>query len=226
MANALKKKHQPSDTITRVEMRKMMNQVSMKAKENPATLFEQLSGIENRYNTREKQIDEEDLIAVILEKAPKEYVAVLTAEQRRMGDALTMTDLEEAMNQHWRQLYGETASDSRSSDKEIVLAAFNGACFNCGKKGHKSTECRAPPKAGGSGGSSSYQGGGGKQGKFRGACYNCGIQDIDRVTVGKERTTAKNVLLLLNRRTKLEQSRAITEAETTAKGESNSSFVH
>ena len=70
---ALMDKYQPQDTVTRVELRKMLNKVSMKKTENPAVIFEQLSSINNRYNTSTKQIDEEDLIAVVLEVAPKEY---------------------------------------------------------------------------------------------------------------------------------------------------------
>ena len=59
----------------------MLNKVSMNDEEDPATLFEQLSSIENKCDTSTRQIDEEDLIAVILDAAPKEYKSVLTAEQ-------------------------------------------------------------------------------------------------------------------------------------------------
>ena len=65
---------------------------------NPATIFEQLSEIKNLYNTATKKIDEEDLIAVVLDAAPKDYQSVLTGKQRCMGNLLTLDDLATAMN--------------------------------------------------------------------------------------------------------------------------------
>ncbi len=104
---ALAKKYQPQHTtITRIEQRQKLNKIKMKKNEDPAKLFEQISQIENkyRYNTAAFTIDEADLIAVVLDAAPKEYQAVLTAEQRRQGVTLTIADLEITMNQHWRQI--------------------------------------------------------------------------------------------------------------------------
>jgi hypothetical protein len=47
----------------------------------------------------------------------------------------------------------------RSKDnEELTLLEFNGTCFNCGKKGHKSTECKIKDS----------------QGKFTGKCNTCG----------------------------------------------------
>ena len=51
VVTALKKKYQPQDTMTRVELRQHLNRVSMKKDEDSNTLFEQLSAIKNRYNT-------------------------------------------------------------------------------------------------------------------------------------------------------------------------------
>jgi hypothetical protein len=103
VVQALFKKYEPDDKITRVEMREQLTKVSMKAHQDPTTLFEQISAIQNRYNNASRKIDEEDLIAVILKAAPKDYQAVLTVEQRVKGDNLVLADLESAMHQHWRQ---------------------------------------------------------------------------------------------------------------------------
>lgn len=103
VVQALFKKYEPDDKITRVEMRELLAKVSMKANQDPTSLFEQISAIQNRYNNASRKIDEEDLIAVILKAAPKDYQAVLTVEQRVKGDKLVLADLESAMHQHWRQ---------------------------------------------------------------------------------------------------------------------------
>ena len=50
VTEALNKKYRPQDTITRVELRQKLNKVAMKKNQDPATLFEQVSSIENQYN--------------------------------------------------------------------------------------------------------------------------------------------------------------------------------
>ena len=163
---SLFKKYQPQDTITKVELRQMLNKVSMKKNDDPATLFDQISTIKNKYNTMTKQIDEDDLIAIILTSAPKDYQAILTSEQRHQGDTLSIEDLETVMNQHWRQIGGNKGGKQEDDDdNELNLSAFNGTCFNCGKKGHRSSDCRSQKKS---------KNGNGK--KLNGSCNNCGKQ--------------------------------------------------
>ena len=83
---ALLKKYKLEDTISRVELIQKMSEVRMKENDDPATLFEQLSAIENQYNTAYQQIDEEDMIATIISVAPTEYKPIVLAEQRLKGN--------------------------------------------------------------------------------------------------------------------------------------------
>ena len=55
----------------------MLNKVPMKPNSNQAVNFEQISTIQNRYCTAAQTIDDEDLIAVILDTATKEYSSIL-----------------------------------------------------------------------------------------------------------------------------------------------------
>ena len=168
VVEALFKKYQPQDIITRVELRQMLNGIKMKKGEDPVTLFEQISSIENKYNKNGK-IDEEDLIAVVLDAAPSDYQSVLTIEQRLHPTDLKLDHLETCMNQYWRQTASARESDENDKDKtEVALLAFNGKCFNCGKFGHKSPECKEPRKQRQTGPRS------GTQTKFTGKCFNCG----------------------------------------------------
>lgn len=60
-----------------------------------------------------------------------------------------------------------TASKKEKSDddEELTLSAFDGKCFNCGKKGHKSPDCKESKKNGK---------GGARGKKFEGKCNTCG----------------------------------------------------
>ena len=69
---------------------------------DPGTLFEQISSVKNKYNTATKKIDEDDIIAVVLDAAPAEYQSMLTSKQCRLGSALKIDDLKAIMNQYWQ----------------------------------------------------------------------------------------------------------------------------
>ena len=103
VAALFNKKYQLQDTITRVELRQVLNVIKMKKGKDPSTLFEPISSVKDKYNTATKKIDEDDLIAGVLDAAPAEYQLLLTGEQRRLGSALKIEDLEAIMSQYWQQ---------------------------------------------------------------------------------------------------------------------------
>ena len=135
----------------------------MKKGADPATLFAQLSAIENQYTGPGQSIEEKDLIAVVLDAAPMEYQSILTAEHRIRGDTLKLTDLEVVMNQHWRQIKRDFKDGKDEDEGEIALSAFGGVCYNCKKTGHKANRC--PEKEGKKGDA--------KKARFNGKCSNC-----------------------------------------------------
>ena len=102
----LLQKYKPTGTMSRIELRQQLNQIKMNKNEDPKTLFEQIGAVRNAYNTKTRNIDEEDLIAVILDAAPEEHQAVLTAEQRahKKDNDLNCGHLAEAMQDHFRML--------------------------------------------------------------------------------------------------------------------------
>jgi hypothetical protein len=161
VVSALLTKFQPKDLISRVELRLDINKVKLKKNARPSKMFEQISAAVNKY--RSTKIDQEELIAVVLSTAPAEYKSLLTAEKRRLGNTLTLADLESAMNQHWRKMNPNAIEngDDDDDEAEVALSSFQGRCFICNKKGHKSIDC--PSKRGGN-----------KKYRFKGKCNHCG----------------------------------------------------
>ena len=69
------------------------------------------------------------MIAVVLDAAPIEYQALLTAEQRIKGATVTLSDLQVVMNQYWRQTKSAREKDKTNDESELTLAVFEGICF-------------------------------------------------------------------------------------------------
>jgi hypothetical protein len=92
VVSGLNKIYNPQDTISRVELRQRLSAIRMKKNEDPTTLFEQISSIKNKFNMSTRHIEEEDLIAVVLDTAPQEYQSLLTTEQHIKGASITLSD--------------------------------------------------------------------------------------------------------------------------------------
>ena len=58
-----------------------LSKVHMKETQEPQILFNQLAAIECEHNDAAWQIDQDDLIAVALEKVPEPHKSILTSEQ-------------------------------------------------------------------------------------------------------------------------------------------------
>ena len=89
VVNALYKKYSPKDTASLVELQWELNRVSMKNNDAPSVLFGTLARIRNKYNSAQHQVSPEQLMAAAIKAAPKDYKAVVTAEQRLLGTAVT-----------------------------------------------------------------------------------------------------------------------------------------
>lgn len=172
LATELKKQYRPDDRISRVEMRARLNKVHMKKGANPKVLFEQLAAVQNTFKDSEITVNEEDMIAVVMGQAPKEYTTILSTEQQLRGDELKLADLERAMNYHWRISGAEGHDGDKDESTELGLSSFSGTCYKCKKQGHKAYQCK---ESGSSYESKPNNGNKGRKGRyFPGNCNNCG----------------------------------------------------
>lgn len=104
------------ENITKVELRIMLNNVTIKGNYEPDKLFEQLSEIQN-YDTN-GTVDKADLMAVIFMVMPNKYQSMLTSFQLEKKDKLTLEELEGAMNQVWHQQSAVKSNSCGNNSKD------------------------------------------------------------------------------------------------------------
>jgi hypothetical protein len=121
---AIKRKHMlPDDTVSKVELRRQLNGISMKKGDDPAVIWTQIASIKVRFNKPGQTIDGSEFIAVVIAQAPMIYTRVLTSEQLRHGNHLKLHHLFNAMDMQWRAMGGGEKQEA-NKDGEIVLIAF------------------------------------------------------------------------------------------------------
>ena len=134
----LKRDYKPIDRMARVGMRRNMNEISMKNDDDPKVIFEQISTIRNHYAGSGVVVEEEDLMASEMEKAPERYTSVLAVEERVRGNTLTLTHLEQVMRSQYQIVKGRR---DKTKHKELSLTGFDGKCYKCNKVGHRANKC-------------------------------------------------------------------------------------
>lgn len=167
VAKAIRDEYQPRDRISLVEFGRRLSEVTMTDTDEPKVLFEQLASIRNMFKDAAFSIHDEDLIAVVMEKAPRKYASVMTVVQATKGDNLCLQDISKVMNDLYRMDMSNLKLDNKETKKEVVLGAVDGIkCYTCGKSGHKSYQCKS--------GKGNKQGEDAKKSKFKGTCNQCG----------------------------------------------------
>jgi hypothetical protein len=78
----LEAQYAPRDLTPKTELRVALAQVKMGENEDPARLFEVLAQIETRFNTPTHQVPHDELMAVVIQRAPVEYNGGISMEMR------------------------------------------------------------------------------------------------------------------------------------------------
>ena len=158
------RKYRPQDNISKVEAKTELSRLQFSPGAHPEKFFMQLAVMKNKY-PKSKKFEAEELIPVILSKAPDTYKSVLTAESRAKGNALTMEDIEETMVEQFRLSNNKVnGSGDRERDGELILNMMEDrVCQICKKPGHTAAQCKFNKNRKTK-----------KSYRFKGNCNNCG----------------------------------------------------
>ena len=138
-----------------------MSKIGVDFSDDPKDLFDKLAGIRRKFSSVDYIVSEEELMAIVLDKAPAEYAAVLAQVQINQGINLTVVHLKYAMKTQWRLQYKKSVK--KRSD--LSLSAFNGTRYKCGENSHKENESSNKMLPAKEKGFSRF---------FLGKCKNCG----------------------------------------------------
>jgi len=123
-------------------------------------------------------ISDEDFIVHVLNGLPKEYKVQVSKLEERFGSTtnpLTIQDMQNELNLKFARLKCQSEEQSETDQALAAFRRFKGKCSNCGKYGHKSSECRSKTTT-----TKSENGEGGKAKKGKTTdkshikCFNCG----------------------------------------------------
>ena len=166
------KRYRPVDRISTVEAKTALRQVKMLRTDTPDDFINKLSAVQNKY-VKAGALTDDDLLTEAIVKVPNDYKSLVAGAVARLGTALTLEDIREIMSQQYRMEHNTLRGDDDDDDDEGETALNSSdVCFNCGKPGHKSFQCRSPKKTNGNGGQSNQNRN--KKKKFTGTCNNCG----------------------------------------------------
>ena len=100
-------------------------------------------------------LSEDDLIDHILMKLPKSYSEVVTAIATSKTKH-SLSDVKQSVRAHFIRVVKDVGNAEGKKEVALFAGGFKGKCHNCGKLGHKSSQCRQ------------------KRSKFNGNCNYCG----------------------------------------------------
>jgi len=144
---SLKNRFYSKTTTSKISLKREFQNMKMDKNENPETYVTKMEGLRIRMSYADIKISDEDFHLQIIGNLPKEYDIEVHEFETMMDDGNKSLDVEfikkklktkyDKMN-----LNEEKEEEKEETNKSLITGRFKGRCFNCGKYGHKASDCR------------------------------------------------------------------------------------
>jgi len=141
----LSEKYTPSMAPMKLELKLEFQRMKLRdASQDPDVWISQLEDLRARLADMNAAISDDDFYIHILNNLPPEYEVQVSKLEERFGSTsnpLTVQDLRNELNLKFARLKRLTAEKTETDQALAAFSRYKGKCANCGKFGHKSTEC-------------------------------------------------------------------------------------
>ena len=143
-------KYAPNIALIKLELKSEFQRSKLwDASQDPDVWMSELESIRARLKEVNSDITDEDFIVHVLNGLPPEYEVQVSKLEECFGSTsnlLTIQDMRNKLNLKYARLKRQTAEQAETDQALVAFRRFKGKCTNCGKFGHKSTECRLKVK--------------------------------------------------------------------------------
>ena len=137
-------KYEPRTSASKVELKKKFADSKLEEGQDPDAWITELERTRQLLKDIGYTMDDEDFMIHILNNLTRDYESTVERLETQV-DKISVTDLRSEIRQKFRCLQKYEGEDP-SGDQEKALAGFKpfkGFCFQCGKQGHKSADCKS-----------------------------------------------------------------------------------
>jgi len=142
---SLSDKYAPKIAPMKLELKFEFQRMKLRdASEDPDVWISQLEDLRGRLKDMNAPISDDDFFVHILNNLPPEYEVQVSKLEERFGSTtnpLTVQDLRTELNLKYARLKRMSAEKTETDQALAAFRRFKGKCTNCGKMGHKASEC-------------------------------------------------------------------------------------
>ena len=177
----LERKFEPKKAPNRIRLKKKIQSLKLQYGQDPEIYIAVLEDLVGQYRDAKGRWDDDETLEHICGNLPKCYDSTVAPLEKRINDPddpLDIDELREDLALKYQKMNPKSMEADLDEDEEIGLFAggFKGKCHNCGKYGHKKSQCWElnGGKRGGSGkGGGGGRGNGGNNGEETRTCFYC-----------------------------------------------------
>jgi len=143
----LQDKYAPNLAPMKLELKSKFQPSKLRdVSEDPDIWISKLESICMRLSDMKALISDKDFIIHMLNNLPKDYEVQISKLEERFSSTmnpLTIRDMQNELNLKYARLKCQSEVQTEDDQALVAFRQFKGKCTNCGKFGHKSSECQS-----------------------------------------------------------------------------------